>query len=432
MSPGRLLIPILSACLFIPGVALASETSELREQVRQILEQNKILQEQLNRQNEIVGRLLIRIDELETVSGVTDGNESSFVAPDPPAQEVAVQALSELDAEISRPPSLVIRGFTDVSFGVTDSDFEGERANTFSLHELDLFITSQIADDLSVLSELTFHFEDISEGGFFEVERLQLAYAPSDLFRFTLGRMHTPIGYWNHHFHHGGWFQTSISRPLIHLFEDDGGILPVHAVGAEVAGLAGLGPMDFRYSASVLNGRGRYLDEIQNVRDANRHKAVNLHIGFEPNGSPGLNVGLSTYIDRIPENPLSASRQGEMNELILAGHFVYLRGGIEFLGELVNLNHKEPVSGGSFDTFGLYTQVAYRLEKWNPYFRFDRIDFDEADPLFVFPNQVDTEMTTLGIRWDVRTWMGLRFEYRTTNRERTTSHAGIFQSTFVF
>jgi hypothetical protein len=54
--------------------------------------------------------------------------------------------------------------------------------------------------------------------------------------------MHTPLGYWNQYYHHGAWFQATATRPEMYLFEDDGGILPVHEIGIEASGTAGLGP----------------------------------------------------------------------------------------------------------------------------------------------------------------------------------------------
>ena len=429
MSRGQLFFPLLILGLFAPNVLLGSEASVLRAQIQEVLEQNKNLQAQIDEQNEVMSRLLGRVEELERASA------ESALAETPPAPEGSgLQEVSPSDEGSSQPPLLFIRGFGDAAFAATSSDLEtGERANTFHLNEMDLLITSQISQDLSVLSELVFHFEDVEEGGFFELERLYLQYAPSDWFNIKTGRMHTPIGYWNHHFHHGSWFQTTVSRPQLHLFEDNGGILPEHSVGVEIAGSKETRPVDFLLSASVMNGRGRTLDEVQNVRDANRNKALNLHFSLEPNAVPGLNFGISTYLDRIPENPLNFARQGEMDERIWLGHLVYLKEGIEFLAEVAAIGHKESLTEREFDSHGFYVQGAYQLPKWKPYFRFDLLDFDEADPLYFPPHRVDINMTTLGVRWDPSTWLALKFEYRYAEREgNKTSHSGLFQSAFVF
>ncbi len=429
MRRGQLFFQALLLCFLAPNSVLGSEAARLRKQIQEVLEQNKNLQAQIEEQNEMMSRLLERVLELEKASTPSEAVDEQT------SPEIAgVSEAPEADVESSQAPSLFIRGFADAAFATTSSDLEtGERANTFHLNEMDLLITSQISRDLNVLSELVFHFEDVEEGGFFEMERLYLQYTPLDIFNMKIGRMHTPIGYWSQHFHHGSWFQTTVSRPNLHFFEDDGGILPVHTVGVDFSGRRGLGPLDVLVRATVGNGRGRTLDEVQNVKDANRSKSLNLHFNLAPDALPGLDFGVSTYFDRIPENPFNVFRRGEMDERIWVGHLAYLRKGIEILAEVAAIGHKEDSTQREFDSQGLYIQGAYQLPKWKPYFRFDLLDLDEADPLYRRPERVDISQTTLGVRWDPSTWLALKFEYRYAERARKhTSHSGIFQSAFVF
>ncbi len=429
MSRGQLFFQALILCFLTPSSMLGSEAARLREQIQEVLEQNKKLQAQIDEQNEAMSRLLERVLVLEKASTPN----AALEAPTSP-EAADVPEVPQSDEGSSQPPLLFIRGFGDAAFAATSSDLEtGERANTFHLNEMDLLITSQISQDLSVLSEMVFHFEDVEEGGFFEIERLYVQYAPLDVFNVKMGRMHTPIGYWSQHFHHGSWFQTTVSRPNLHFFEDDGGILPVHMVGVDFSGRKELGPLDVLFRATVGNGRGRTLDEVQNVKDANRNKSLNLHFNLAPEAFPGLDFGVSTYFDRIPENPFNIFRQGEMDERIWVGHLVYLRKGIEILAEVATIGHKEDATQREFDSHGLYVQGAYQLPKWKPYFRFDLLDLDEADPLVFPPERVDINQTTLGVRWDPSTWLALKFEYRYAEHARShTSHSGVFQSAFVF
>lgn len=69
-----------------------------------------------------------------------------------------------------------------------------------------------------------------------EVERLLIRFDRSDQLKFSLGRYHTPISYWNTAFHHGAWLQTTISRP--EMIEFGTRFIPVHFVGALVEGSA--------------------------------------------------------------------------------------------------------------------------------------------------------------------------------------------------
>ena len=70
-----------------------------------------------------------------------------------------------------------------------------------------------------------------------EFERAQLGWRFDPANTVWVGRYHTPLGYWNTAHHHGAHLQTSISRPRIHEFEDDGGILPVHFFGLLLQGI---------------------------------------------------------------------------------------------------------------------------------------------------------------------------------------------------
>jgi hypothetical protein len=64
-----------------------------------------------------------------------------------------------------------------------------------------------------------------------EFERLQLGYEVSDNTVFWVGRYHQPASAWNIFYHHGQYLQTSITRPWIESWEDEGGITPQHISG---------------------------------------------------------------------------------------------------------------------------------------------------------------------------------------------------------
>jgi hypothetical protein len=242
-----------------------------------------------------------------------------------------------------------------------------------------------------------------------DVERLQLKWSPSDKFALTAGRMHTPLGYWNQYYHHGAWFQTTASRPEMYLFEDDGGILPVHEIGLEASGTFRFKPLDLGYSASLVNGRGRIPDEIPNVQDQNGNKAVNLLLTVAPNGVPGLKLGANTYIDEIPPDP-EGGRPGSLDELIVGGFVAYVRHRAEFLAEGSHIRHEDAL-GRTFESYGLYVQGSYAFGRFRPYYRFDRVDVAEGDP-FLPPK--DLSKHTLGLRFDPIFWLGLKAEYTLT------------------
>lgn len=64
-----------------------------------------------------------------------------------------------------------------------------------------------------------------------ELERFQLGYQLNASRTLWLGRFHSPIGYWNSSYHHGSHLQTSIMRPALIDYEDEGGVIPSHISG---------------------------------------------------------------------------------------------------------------------------------------------------------------------------------------------------------
>lgn len=161
-------------------------------------------------------------------------------------------------------PSLNIRGFLDFNFDA------GSVANpliypltipppktvhdAFQFGEFDLFLNSRLSNSINFLSEVVFG-ADASNFWGIDIERAQMTYKPSQYFQISGGRMHTAIGYYNTAYHHGTWFQTATGRPYMYYYEDSGGILPVHLVGLEAAGLIpGSGKLNAHWIAELGNG----------------------------------------------------------------------------------------------------------------------------------------------------------------------------------
>jgi len=337
--------------------------------------------------------------------------------------------------ELLAPPSptLYIRGFGDLRYAARSNDRATDPASEgFALGEMDLFLTSQIARDIRVLGEVVFHFDEMRDEELVEVERLLLQYQPSDAFGIRLGRVHTAIGHWSHTFHHGAWFQTTIDRPDIFRFEDDGGILPIHSVGLEVFGLKTFDGLDVQYTAGVFNGRGPTPLAIQTAGDANEQKALSAQLELLPTRIHGLRLGFSVYRDAFPPDPDRPERHGEMDERILAGHLVYRSGPLELLGERVWQRHTESETGRRFDSGGGYAQLAYRLGRFKPYARFDSVDVDETDPVFD-GSQFDVDRAILGVRWDPSAWLALKLEYRSSREAgRARTDEALAQAAFTF
>jgi hypothetical protein len=64
-----------------------------------------------------------------------------------------------------------------------------------------------------------------------EFERLQAGVRVADDAFVWAGRFHAPAKFWTSEYHHGQYLQTSITRPALEEWEDDGGATPAHITG---------------------------------------------------------------------------------------------------------------------------------------------------------------------------------------------------------
>jgi hypothetical protein len=396
--------------------------------------------------------MLKRIDQLEARVRELEAERprsaavtlaSSSAPADPPSTIAAVSALplASLSAQVpptsQTPPAtpqeteqtpenvmaermdlsktlLRIRGFGDINL---HGDTQKGDTTTFSLGQLDLFVTSDVSDKFRFLSEIVFEAgpDNIygntrgQENVFgVDVERYLMQYSYNDYLNISAGRGHTAIGFYNTAYHHSTWLQTTEDRPFLYEFEDRGGILPIHIVGASASGLIPSGSLGLHYVAEVGNGRESrdpLNDEpVQNeISDQNR-KAFNLALFARPEAVPGLQTGFSVYRDVLA--PANSPRIGET---ILAAHAVLIRAKYEWLNEALLVRHATFGTSSVFNTPGFYTQVSRQFGSFRPYFRYQYVNVANNEP--VFPDVALRHGPTLGLRYDASEFVALKFQY---------------------
>jgi len=160
--------------------------------------------------------------------------------------------LSNSVAKVSTDTGLPLHGFIDVGYASTKDKPPAYEKSGFRLGTFDIYLTPRFGEKVKGLIELAFEFG--SDGGLgTDLERMQLGYEFSDNTTLWGGRFHTPYGYWNTAFHHGAQIQTSITRPRFIAFEDQGGILPAHSVGAWLHSNPGTGIGRVNFDFYVAN-----------------------------------------------------------------------------------------------------------------------------------------------------------------------------------
>ena len=367
--------------------------------------------------------------------------ENKALRAAPPAGQPLPQASAHFPAAAapavadgSRPPKLELRGFGHVQYDISrqsdKTDDTKSDTNHFTVGGVDLFITSRLTDQIRFLNETLFEF-DSSGGARLDVERVLLKYDISEKFKISIGRGHTALGYWGQTFHHGQWLMTTVDRPTLYNWEDDGGILPAHYVGLEFSGTIEAPGGELNYISNVANGRGTITDHVQLIQDGNDSKMISGILTYKPEAVSGLGFGGTLLFDLIPAKPGTAGRAQEIDEFIYGPHVFYREEPYEFLAEMLGIDHYNRDTGLKYKTYGAYAQVGYKIKKYKPYFRFDWLRVTDSDPFYTGLAEDEVSYTT-GLRYDLTTWNAIKAEYRFVDSDQKEKNEVTIQSSFSF
>jgi hypothetical protein len=217
------------------------------------------------------------------------------------------------------------------------------------------------------LSEVLFTSNSDNSIGL-DVERMYLKYKQNDHLQMSAGRFHTDIGYYNTAYNRGAWFQTTIGRPFMYEFDDNGGFLPMQDLGASISGNIPSEGLRLYYTVEVGYGRTHILgfEPAQNNQDLKDGKSLNFALISKPHRLPGFQTGFSIYHDN-----LQTAGNIPHPELIVTAHAVYRGPKYEFLNEVMMLQHKNSITGApaTYHTPGFYTQISRQFGRYRPYFR---------------------------------------------------------------
>jgi hypothetical protein len=433
-----------------PGEVQSPEQQTISALLRRLAEDETRIQTLENR----LTALLPAAPPATTAASLEHAHELAAAPTDPAERKPAVggnanstadsslaSAMAQMTAgdhdhamEIPGGPVLKFRGFTDMGFGAgKDSNHLvfplGVPAHsTFTLGEFDLFMSSKISDHLSFASELVVGAGPDNSWGL-DIERIQLTYRANPYFEVSGGRYHTAIGYYNTMFHHGTWFQTATGRPFMYLFEDSGGLLPVHNVGITATGLVpGTGKLGLHWIAEVGNGRTSNANAytVQNfVADKNR-KSVNFAAYVRPEWASGLQAGGSIYKDTLYPNAVTPVRQ-----TVASAYAVFSDLNWELLNEGVLLRNASGFDHRVYNTPMMYTQVSRRFGAYRPYVRYQYVNASSGDPVNAFKGLYMGP--SAGVRYDVSDFAAIKFQYNRLNQTGVAALNGLeTQLAFTF
>jgi hypothetical protein len=303
-----------------------------------------------------------------------------------PARVVVVAGV--LAAGAPAHADLTLNFFGDVNYEVERAE---ETSNSFKAATLDLF-ANQTEGKFSFIGEMVieaFGTNDFNQ----DIDRLEVAYRPTEWLRFRAGRMRSAFGYYGDAFQNGRYFMRPVSPPLVYEGEGIDGIVPSHSIGlhADIAYSLGDERGKLTIDAEVLNGRGVGLDDIPVFEDNNNSKAINARLRYVGEGRlEGLVIGGNLYVDDIPENNDEESETDEtreldhpaIHELVLNGHAAYVTDGIHLIGEASWFRHREHGAAMSTQVLALYGEAGYSVGDVTPYTRFEYVHYSDENIYF--------------------------------------------------
>ena len=252
---------------------------------------------------------------------------------------------------------------------------------------------------IRVLAEIFATNEEI------ELERLQFGLNLSQNKTFWIGRFHTPLGYWNSNYHHGLYLQTSVHRPGIIEYEDDGGALPNHITGGLLDGqyYTENGVVNYSLAAGLAPTIGHHGLEpysFGSISENKLHGLLKVSYQFDETNptESGFVVGLSQI--NVEHNVIEDSLQSifgvfshqsqDTYRITTAAYIVRNRLNYESSKRLTN----------SF--VAAYVHGEYDLaSKWIVYARAERMFGYKNDPYLALFEHNESQRNLAGVRFDI-------------------------------
>jgi hypothetical protein len=250
-----------------------------------------------------------------------------------------------------------------------------------------------------------------------DVERAQIGWSFGND-SVWLGRVHNPLGIWNTEFHHGGYMQTSVTRPPFAEFEDSGGVLPVHSTGLLITGERPVASHALAYDLVVglgpeYVGDAHALEAFDVVRphDVDAGHVVALRAGYKPDPVGDSQVGGFLGAWHIPAESALVT---DLNLSVAGAYTNWAWDQWRLIGELYYGRTTIRETGGFADhssMIGGFVQAQHAIgPKWTPFVRIDFASESSGEPYFDLFPQFIRERVLGGVRWDFRGQQALKLE----------------------
>lgn len=301
---------------------------------------------------------------------------------------------------------------------------EGQTDAFFTMGEHSFFAVGSNGSRTTFLGEFSVRSGAGSSSGFVaSIERALVRYAYADRHAVIVGKVHSPVNYWNDTYHHGRIFFPTVDRPLAFSH-----IVPIHTLGVQLQG-QNLGTARFGYDVMVGNG-------ISSSDASERGDTPAMLAAVHVKPIDGMRLGVSYYRDNMEANGYgahsghtvtSAERPAElytgpMDYRLASASLAYFGERVEFLQEFT-LNTTRTDSLGLARNHAAFTYAGLRIaERYVPYVLTDRLFVADND-LHTYPE--DERRVALGIRFEWSPVMHLKVQAEDMSRRTTHVHAGM-------
>jgi hypothetical protein len=373
------------------------------------------LEKRLDASVQLIEKLAARIAELER------GPAPSPAAAKPAdaAQTQAIAALQDSVNQISEglnrrsaDVGVPLHGFADVgaawSSGKDPIPLRGFNGGT-----LDLYLTPQFGERVKGLVELAVEYGHEGVAAI-DMERLQLGYTVSDALTLWAGRFHTPVGLWNTSFHHGANLQTSIFRPRFIDFEDKGGVVPAHSVGAWASGKTALGGGRVTYDAYLTNSH-RIVNQTLDFgayTDDRAGKMLGGNLGYQFSGAlAGLTLGVHGFGTTVRVYDPDAAVLSSTKVRMAGAYLGYDENDWEVIGEYYRFSNADTEAGASRASDLAFVQVGRTFGAYTPFIRYEHVALNRGDNYF--RSQLagrSYRRTAVGLRYALDPKSSIKFE----------------------
>jgi len=254
-----------------------------------------------------------------------------------------------------------------------------------------------------------------------ELERLQLGWQGGEKSIGWLGRFHVPSRHWNAIYHHGQFLQTTISRPFLEQFEDDGGVVPTHSTGLmfetahKLEHTADLRAAFSFGAAPIIDDSELKPFDLLDPGSSNRAIA-DMRLAYLPDQLDENQLGLVLHWSDLEVDGSHTARQQGLRRVEQVSFGVYLDWHwqkwrlLSSVAPVINLMKRQ--ADNQTDAFlSGYFQAEHELRHdWTVFGRLEQTNnTSSSDYLELFPHSV-TDRQMLGLRFDLAMQHALSLE----------------------